>query len=193
MTRYIGVVEAAKLMRRALAAKFPGTKFSVRTKKYAGGSSIDISYRDGPVYKDVNDLCRMYQGARFDGMIDMQFNVNHWLEPDGSVSLASSPGSSGSMGTYDPFNNPAPSPQAEKVSFGSSYVSVSRKFSKAVLAAAVEAVGKEHGHELVVEICEYSDGDAYLKDGWKIQVPAGGEDLQRLVNQHLSELSIAAA
>ena len=41
---YLSTVATADAMRKALKAAFPGVKFSVRSKVYAGGSSIDVSY-----------------------------------------------------------------------------------------------------------------------------------------------------
>lgn len=50
---YIGVAETARLIRKRLAAVFPGTKFYVRSKSYSGGSSIDVSW-DGVVLDSAN-------------------------------------------------------------------------------------------------------------------------------------------
>ena len=52
--KYFDTVETAKLIRKALKAKFPGVKFSVRSRKYAGGSSIDVVWTDGPAAKAVD-------------------------------------------------------------------------------------------------------------------------------------------
>lgn len=41
-TRYIDSAETAKLAIKALAQVFPGVKFSRKTSRYSGGSSIDI-------------------------------------------------------------------------------------------------------------------------------------------------------
>lgn len=48
MTQYMTTAETAKMVRRALGEAFPGVKFSVRSKTYAGGSSIDVYWMDGP-------------------------------------------------------------------------------------------------------------------------------------------------
>ena len=70
--RYIDTVEVAKLLRKALKAEFPGVKFSVRSSRYAGGSSIHVDYTDGPRQQDVQAVCNRYCGASFDGMIDLK-------------------------------------------------------------------------------------------------------------------------
>jgi len=72
MARYIESTEVAKLVRKELKNAFPGVKFSVKTNKYAGGSSIRVNYTDGPLAKAVQDLVGTYHGASFDGMIDLQ-------------------------------------------------------------------------------------------------------------------------
>lgn len=71
-TRYLSVAETAKLVRAALADKFPGVKFSVRSKSYSGGASIDISWIDGPTAEEVKNVSSKFEGATFDGMIDLK-------------------------------------------------------------------------------------------------------------------------
>lgn len=41
MTKYISVTETAKLIRQTLKENFKCIKFSVRSRNYAGGASID--------------------------------------------------------------------------------------------------------------------------------------------------------
>ena len=48
---WVTTADTARLIRSALKAAFPDTKFSVRSRTYAGGSSIDVSY-DGVVMND---------------------------------------------------------------------------------------------------------------------------------------------
>lgn len=64
--------ETAKLIRPLLREKFPGVKFSVRSSVYAGGSSIDVSWTDGPLEETVRPLLEQFAGATFDGMIDLK-------------------------------------------------------------------------------------------------------------------------
>ena len=52
-TRYISTTETAKIIRQELAKAFPGIKFSVKSKSYSGGSSIDVGWTDGPTPKMV--------------------------------------------------------------------------------------------------------------------------------------------
>lgn len=79
--KYVGVVEIAKLVRKALKETFPGVKFSVRSEKYAGGASIDIFYTDGPTRDQVDSVTSPFRGAYFDGMTDYQ--GSRYAELDG--------------------------------------------------------------------------------------------------------------
>jgi len=69
---YLSAAETAKLLRKALKADFPGVKFSVRSKTYAGGASITVGWLDGPLASDVDRTLALYSGASFDGMIDLK-------------------------------------------------------------------------------------------------------------------------
>lgn len=70
--RYLSCAETAKLVRKALKEKFPGIKFSVRSKTYSGGASITVSWTDGPTTKQVDAVTDFFEGASFDGMIDLK-------------------------------------------------------------------------------------------------------------------------
>lgn len=71
-TKYISVVETAKFVRQALKAAFPAITFSVRSKSYSGGASIDIQWTDGPTSKAVERIVQRFEGADFDGMTDLK-------------------------------------------------------------------------------------------------------------------------
>jgi hypothetical protein len=70
MSEYISSTDVAKLVRRELKTNFKGTKFRVRTSKYAGGSSIRVRWVDGPTVDEVNKVVGWMHGGRFDGMTD---------------------------------------------------------------------------------------------------------------------------
>jgi hypothetical protein len=70
--RNIEETEVAKMIRKLLKDKFPGTKFSVKTHKYSGGSSIDVSYTDGPALSNVENFISHFKGATFNGMEDIK-------------------------------------------------------------------------------------------------------------------------
>jgi hypothetical protein len=64
--------ETATLIRAELKSAFPGVKFSVKSKSYSGGSSINVSWTDGPTAKEVDRVAGQFAGASFDGMIDLK-------------------------------------------------------------------------------------------------------------------------
>lgn len=70
--KHYSLTETAKLIRQALKAAFPLTKFSVRSKSYSGGCSITTCWTDGPTTKQVDAIQKHFQGASFDGMIDLK-------------------------------------------------------------------------------------------------------------------------
>jgi predicted DNA-binding WGR domain protein/predicted RNA methylase len=79
MARSISLTDTAKLIREALKEKFPDCKFSVRSKSYSGGSSIDVSWEDGPTAKEVEAIVDPFQGASFDGQQDLKtYHTSHY-------------------------------------------------------------------------------------------------------------------
>jgi hypothetical protein len=152
-TRYLGVAETAKLIRKALKDAFPATKFGVRSKSYSGGASINVTWTDGPTVKLVNSIAKQFEGGGFDGMIDLKFNYDHWLLPDGSTVIAHSPGTEGSKGMYSAIRNAKPHDDAELVSFGADYVftdrAISLEFAKRLVAQIAAYVGAGELPELV--------------------------------------------
>ena len=75
-TKYLSCAETAKLVRKQLAAKFPGVKFSVVSKTYSGGASIRVTYMDGPNIHAVKQVAEHFEGATFDSMQDMKLHPN---------------------------------------------------------------------------------------------------------------------
>ncbi len=67
---------AAKAIRAELKAAFPTTKFHVTSYAYTGGSSVDISYTDGPLRAEVEKITEKYCSGHFDAMIDLYENKN---------------------------------------------------------------------------------------------------------------------
>lgn len=64
--------DSAKIVRAALKKAFPDTKFSVRSDMYAGGSSINVDWIDGPTDEQVDKIVGDMEGATFDGMQDLK-------------------------------------------------------------------------------------------------------------------------
>lgn len=80
MTRkYLSCAETAKLVRAAPKENFPTTKFHVRSSVYSGGVSIHIDYIDGPPPPRVEAIVKRFEGASFDGMIDLKsYHTSIW-------------------------------------------------------------------------------------------------------------------
>jgi hypothetical protein len=128
--KYLSCAETAKLVRQTLKRAFPTTKFSVRSDEYSMGASIRVRWTDGASLEAVENIAHEFNGTGFDGMIDLKYYHKHWLLPDGSVQLASSPGTTGSMGVHEPEECPKPHPDAVLVSLGADSVSCDRTISE---------------------------------------------------------------
>lgn len=131
---YLSCAETAKLVRGELKRSFPGVKFSVRSKTYSGGASIDVSWTDGPTDDEVKAKIGIYAGADFDGMIDLKTHGSAWLEPDGSAKMAHFRGTESSGGYLPEAIGDPPSANSREVSFGADYVFTQRSYSEAFLA-----------------------------------------------------------
>ncbi len=125
---YLTAAETAKYVRQALRDNFPGVKFSVRSSTYSGGASISVRWTDGPSTRQVDPVLNQFEGANFDGSIDLKCYNRHYIMPDGSVHFASTTGTQGSMGYIPAESNPRPE-GARLVSFGANYVSSAREIT----------------------------------------------------------------
>lgn len=68
--KQVSINNVSKMIKQILKIAFSGTKFSVRTSKYSGGHSINVTWDFGPTTKDVDQLIRKYHDKSFDGMTD---------------------------------------------------------------------------------------------------------------------------
>jgi hypothetical protein len=66
--RRLSTKECSVEARKILKAAFPGTKFSVRTEH---GTSVNVSWTDGPTSHAVDALIGHLRAGHFDGMQDM--------------------------------------------------------------------------------------------------------------------------
>jgi hypothetical protein len=163
-TKYLSCAETAKLLRQALAKEFPGTKFSVRSKTYSMGASIDVRWSDGPSYQRVNDVAKQFQGADFDGMIDLKSYNDHWIDQDGNVSLAHVEGTTGSKGIIEPGRWEG-TPGAVKVHFGADYVFCERDLGREFLERLARLVEQERGVK-APQIVQDKYGHWYAKEDY---------------------------
>ena len=137
---YLSVTDTAKLLRAALKREWPAVKFSVRSSKYAGGASIDISWTDGPCERSVERVSGGFASARFDGMIDMATSVVSWLEEDGTAHVAHAPGTEGQRGSQPEHVGDPRGGGARLVHFGADYVHTRRTSSPELVALASRLV-----------------------------------------------------
>lgn len=59
----LSTAETAKEVRKALKSSFPGIKFSVRISIYANGSSISVTWTDGPTEQAIKEVTCEFEGA----------------------------------------------------------------------------------------------------------------------------------
>jgi conjugative element/phage-associated large polyvalent protein len=149
---YISTTDTAKLIRAQLKTKFPSCKFSVRSDKYSGGSSIRIHWTDGPTAKMVDAVVKSFAGGGFDGMIDMNYHKDAWLYRDGSSSHMHTGGTEGSMGTVPSSDLTPKADGAIPVSFSADYVFTERSISRAAMERALKSYAKRHHDDLAQAI-----------------------------------------
>lgn len=63
---YVDATEVAKQIRKELKATFTGVKFSVRTSKYSGGSSISVKWENYPTRERVEEITRKHAKIDYD-------------------------------------------------------------------------------------------------------------------------------
>ena len=79
--------QAAKEIKTILKAKYPTTKFSVKSDNFAGGNSVDVQWVFGPTYNEVENIVKRRQYGYLDGMQDMYVHTGSALDvlPGGVV------------------------------------------------------------------------------------------------------------
>lgn len=60
------VAKVAQNLRAELKRKFPGVKFSVKSRSFSGGNSIDVEWQDGPAFDEVAPVVGKYQHSHAD-------------------------------------------------------------------------------------------------------------------------------
>jgi len=76
----ISCKETAVLVRQALKEAFKDIKFSVKSRTYSMGASIDVRWTDGPNAAQVEAVISRFQGSYFDGMQDYKGNCYHMMD-----------------------------------------------------------------------------------------------------------------
>lgn len=158
---YINVVDTAKLIRVQLKKNFPGVKFGVRSEQYSMGASINIHWTDGPTKERVEKIVNPFCGGRFDGMIDLAYNVRSWLLPDGSAAFGKSSGTGSSHGSDPGYDNPAPCEGARLVDFAADHIFCNRSYSELAMLKACLTVHEKYGLPLLTVKDGQLSGDVY--------------------------------
>lgn len=110
-------------------------------------------------------MTAVFAGSRFDSMIDLKTYNRHWLNPDGTVSIAYA-GGQGS--TLEEVYGSAPTPNSELVSIGADHIMTQRETSPEWKAAIFAAFGEILGRDLGDPTGSYSTWDQLvpLKVDW---------------------------
>jgi len=176
--RYFSTAEVAKMIRKKLKDSFPGVKFYVRSDH----GSITIHYRDGVDPGLVKSLVSPYEGAGFDGSIDLEYLKSHYLLPDGSICLARNSGSLNSGGAV-PCTVYAKPPGAEEVDLGVKYIFVTHNHSTEAVTKAVAMAAPD----LCVTI--YPAGEEYWSSAsWTLELAGLDFDKRRAVNKQIQDI-----
>lgn len=70
MTDLIPTSQAARMLRSALHAAFPGVRFSVRKDRGTASAWLRVTYTDGPRVDPVQEICHRYAGQQFNAHDD---------------------------------------------------------------------------------------------------------------------------
>jgi hypothetical protein len=163
----LSCADTAKLIRADLKTNYPHVKFSVRSSVYSGGASIRVSWVDGPFIDDVERIAKRYEGASFDGSIDLKS-----YKPDTLMAFA---------GSETPV----------LVSFGSDYVFTDRELSPAYIEQLSAEAQKvlDLNQETAGQIFNYSDfysRESLASDFGVIPYPVSGYSLVRYLSRHIA-------
>jgi hypothetical protein len=63
--------QTAKAIRQLLKSQYPTIKFSVVSRNFSMGNSVDVSWNLGPTTKDIDKLISDFQYGHFNGMEDI--------------------------------------------------------------------------------------------------------------------------
>jgi len=76
---YEAVKETAQRIRDALGKAFPGQKFCVKSQYFSGGSSVDVSWIDGPASAKVDALVKEFESVRRDQFGEILSGGNRYI------------------------------------------------------------------------------------------------------------------
>lgn len=80
------LIAAAKNIRIELGLAFPGVKFSIKSRRFSMGDAIDVSWLDGPVSSQVDEIIDRYSAGSFNGMEDLyEYRRDFWIKAFGDA------------------------------------------------------------------------------------------------------------
>ena len=161
MSEYLSVTETAKLIRKDLKKHFPKIKFSVRSDSYSMGASINVSWKNGPTPDQVENITCVYEGAGFDGMIDLKYNKSAFILPSGEICHGNSQGSEQSAG-MDPVIERELPEGAREVHFGADYIHLRREIDPNIELEAALHLAHQHNLQELPEMA-YTEYGPYVK------------------------------
>jgi hypothetical protein len=158
MSRTIDTREVATLVRKELKKNFgKGVKFSVRIDRYSMGSSVDISWSDGPTESRVREIVAPFCGGRFEGMSDCTYSADQWYCPEHGAVTAEEYGGDKFCDTG--VRSSRCCAKAELVHFANTSLGVIRHLSPETLDMLTAAVALDLG----IEIEKY-EGNKFLPE-----------------------------
>lgn len=147
MARIVDTAEVAKMVRAQLRNTFgKATKFSVRIDRYSMGSSVSISWTDGPLENVVLEACGQFTGGRFQGLTDCSYSANSWYCAKHGARTAETYGSD-TRGDNDVHESRCCA-AAELVHFGNTSLQASRQLSPELATELTAVVAAELGIEI---------------------------------------------
>ena len=154
VARRLTVTDAARMIRADLKRAFPNVKF--RVYQGSGGGSINVAWTDGPTAREVDAIAGQYQGAGFDGSIDLAYFVDAWVL-DGKILGHRTTGTVVSRGSVPACGLIPPHDDAELWDLPNVYVWTRRRASVARLTEQVTRLAQQWGMDVpAVSDCAYS-------------------------------------
>jgi hypothetical protein len=129
------------------------------------GASIDISWTDGPSADQVSAITNRFEGASFDGSIDLKSYKHHARLASGEIVILEGALPEG----------------AEELHFAADYIFTHRSFTKGFLEKVAARESARWG-VAVPEVQETSFGAHYVSD-WANKVGGGSFSIDELCQQ----------
>lgn len=163
-TEFISAKGTAKLVRARLKKVFPGVKFSVRTDGGSTYSSLRIRWVDGPAATAVDAVVKGFEGARFDGSIDLKTGVQHWLDGEGVPHIATNAGTEDSGGVIAAERQWMPPPDCKRVSFCMDHIFTYRAMSEKFVARLLSKLERAGMPDNTLYCQTYDDGTTDIRE-----------------------------